>query len=295
MIKSTHLSSVLNGVHFGKERNVVTLVNYSSTQENINALMWLNDKNIASFSNLCKGVLIVSELFDKTLVTSKGITLIIVSNPRRAFQTSIDILYPDTVKFEIASSAVISSSARIGENCNIGHHVVVEENVEIGNNCIILSNTVILKNTKIGNNCRIGANCTIGGVGFGYEKDESGNYSLIRHVGNVVIFNGVDIGNNTCIDRAVLGSTIISENVKVDNLVHIAHGVIIGKNSLIIANAMIAGSTKIGENVWVAPSASILNKKIIGDNAVVGIGAVVLRNVDESTVVVGNPAKKIGS
>ncbi len=94
-------------------------------------------------------------------------------------------------------------------------------------------------------------------------KNEEGKYSIIPHMGNVVIKNQVEIGNNTCIDRAVLGSTIINENVKIDNLVHISHGVSLGANSLIIANTMIAGSSIIGENVWVSPSSSILNKKVL--------------------------------
>ncbi|MNL41568.1 UDP-3-O-acylglucosamine N-acyltransferase [compost metagenome] len=90
-----------------------------------------------------------------------------------------------------------------------------------------------------------------------------------------------------------MGSTILNENVKVDNLVHIAHGVVVGKNSLIIANAMIGGSTIIGENVWIAPSSSLINKINVSDNAVVGLGAVCLKSVSTGDVVVGNPAKSI--
>jgi UDP-3-O-[3-hydroxymyristoyl] glucosamine N-acyltransferase len=152
---------------------------------------------------------------------------------------------------------------------------------------------VLKYGTKIHDNAKIGANCTIGGVGFGYELDEEKKYVLLPHLGNVVLKSFVEIGNNTCIDRAVMGSTILEENVKVDNLVHIAHGVVIGKNSLIIANSMIAGSTKIGENVWVAPSVSILNKKTISDNSYIGMGAVVIKDVKENETIVGNPGKAL--
>jgi UDP-3-O-[3-hydroxymyristoyl] glucosamine N-acyltransferase len=110
-----------------------------------------------------------------------------------------------------------------------------------------------------------------------------------------VIEDGVEIGNNTTIDRAVLGSTFIRKNSKIDNLVHIAHGVEIGENSLIIANAMVAGSTSIGRNVWVAPSASIINKISVGDNSIIGMGAVVVRSVSEGQTIVGNPGKDIAS
>jgi UDP-3-O-[3-hydroxymyristoyl] glucosamine N-acyltransferase len=150
---------------------------------------------------------------------------------------------------------------------------------------------VLLKGTHVGDDVIIGCNNTIGGTGFGYEKNEAGNYTVMPHLGNVVIHNKVEIGNNTCIDRAVIGSTIIGENVKIDNLVHIAHGVVIGKNSLIIANAMIGGSTVIGENCWVAPSASIINKGQIGDQATVGMGAVVTKPVEKDATVAGNPAR----
>ncbi|MBK6527865.1 MAG: hypothetical protein IPG07_21340 [Crocinitomicaceae bacterium] len=109
----------------------------------------------------------------------------------------------------------------------------------------------------------------------------------------MIIKSNVEIGNNVCIDRAVLGSTLIGENVKIDNLVHIAHGVSIGKNSLIIANSMIAGSCQIGENVWVAPSSSILQKLVLADNSLIGMGSVVVKNVEANSVVAGVPARKI--
>ena len=127
----------------------------------------------------------------------------------------------------------------------------------------------------------------------GVISDENGDFELIPHIGNVVIKDNVDIGNNTCIDRAVLGSTILEENVKVDNLVHIAHGVSVGRNSVVIANAMVAGSVKIGSNSWIAPSSSILNKKDVGDNSLVGMGAVVTKSIEDNTIVAGNPAKFI--
>jgi len=113
----------------------------------------------------------------------------------------------------------------------------------------------------------------------------------LPHIGNVLIYDKVEIGNNTCIDRAVLGSTIIHENVKIDNLVHIAHGVVIQENSLIIAHAMIGGSAEIGKNVWIAPGALIINKGKVEDDSVVGMGAVVIKKVDKRAIVAGNPAK----
>jgi UDP-3-O-[3-hydroxymyristoyl] glucosamine N-acyltransferase len=96
--------------------------------------------------------------------------------------------------------------------------------------------------------------------------------------------------NNTCIDRGVLTDTVIHENVKIDNLVHIAHGVVIERNSLIIANALIGGSTRIGENSWIAPSVSVINKVNVGKNTMTGIGAVIVKNTEENLTYIGNPA-----
>jgi UDP-3-O-[3-hydroxymyristoyl] glucosamine N-acyltransferase len=116
---------------------------------------------------------------------------------------------------------------------------------------------------------------------------------LIPHIGNVVIEEGVEIGNCTCIDKAVLGSTILRKNCKIDNLVHIAHGVEIGENALIIAHAMVAGSVHVGKNSWIAPGALIINQVSVGENTTVGLGAVVIKDVADNQTVVGNPARNI--
>jgi UDP-3-O-[3-hydroxymyristoyl] glucosamine N-acyltransferase len=196
-------------------------------------------------------------------------------------------------KIGINLSAYIDSSSSIGSDCFIGNNVVIEENCVIGNSVQIDHNTVIKQGTIVEEKVIIGANCTIGGVGFGYEKDADGIYTFMPHLGNVVIKAGVEIGNNVCIDRAVLGSTILSKNVKVDNFVHVAHGVFVDENSLLIAHAMIGGSTKIGKNVWVAPSTAIINACTVGDNALIGMGAVVVKPVEEGKIVVGNPARPL--
>jgi len=153
-----------------------------------------------------------------------------------------------------------------------------------------MHNTVVLKNTTIGDRVRIGSNCSIGNFGFGYEKNEKEDYELIEHLGVVKIENDVHIHNNTCIDRGVLGETYIGENVKIDNLVHIAHGVHIERNSLIIANAMVAGSVRIGKNSWIAPSTSVKNQINISAGTLTGIGAVVLKDSSENDVLIGSPA-----
>ena len=131
----------------------------------------------------------------------------------------------------------------------------------------------------------------IGEDGFGYAHAEDGSLVKIPHRGNVVIEKDVTIGACVCIDRAVVGSTVIGEGSKIDNLVHIAHGVKIGKHCLIVAGAVIGGSSVIGDRCFIGINASIKNKVRIGNDVVVGMGAVVTKDVPDGVTVVGNPAR----
>jgi UDP-3-O-[3-hydroxymyristoyl] glucosamine N-acyltransferase len=254
-------------------------------------LFWISDKNKEILAEIHSGNVICSQLDDFSI--NPECTYIIVENPRQAFQMVLDNFFARKKPATISQSAKIHPTAKLGKRVRIGENVVIEEDCVIGNDCVIEHNTVIHNNSIIEDFVQIGSNCVIGGVGFGYEKDKKGSYKVIHHIGNVILKKFVEIGNCTCIDRAVLGSTILEENVKVDNLVHIAHGVKIGKNSLIIANSMIGGSSIIESEVWIAPSVSIINKITVQQNSFIGMGAVVIKNVEESAVMVGNPAKRI--
>jgi UDP-3-O-[3-hydroxymyristoyl] glucosamine N-acyltransferase len=268
-----------------------TVTNLNILNESDNALMWVNKKNLDKVFSIKKGTIICNDIADENL--NEQCNYIVVENPRKTFSEILEKFFVQKKEPYIATSAFVHHSVKLGSSVTIGHNVVIEENCKIGDNTVIGHNTVLYANTIVGNNVKIGSNCTIGGVGFGYEKDDNGEYILIPHIGNVVLYDRVEIGNNTTIDKAVLGSTTLKENSKVDNLVHIAHGVEIGKNSLIIANAMIAGSVVIGEDVWVAPSVSVLNKLEIANKSTLGMGAVVLKNVKEDEVIIGNPGKPL--
>jgi UDP-3-O-[3-hydroxymyristoyl] glucosamine N-acyltransferase len=258
-------------------------------------ILWISDKNSHLLGSVSQGTVIVSQDIDHALF-NENCTYLIVGNPRQYFLNLVKAFFVDEAEPPyVSSQASIDASVKLGKNVIIRAGVVIERNCEVGDQTVIDSNTVIKEGTLIGKRVKIGANNTIGGEGFGYEKDETGQFEFLPHIGNVLIEDDVEIGNNTTIDRAVIGSTILRKNAKVDNLVHIAHGVEIGENSLIIANAMIAGSTIIGKNVWVAPSASVLNKLTVADDAVIGMGAVVLKNVHARQTVVGNPARDLAS
>lgn len=216
--------------------------------------------------------------------------LVISDSPKNLMVECLKFYFEERVKAEIHSTAVISKESRIGKNNFIGPFVVIEKGVVIGDNCVIESHVSIKKDCLVGNNVLIKSGTVIGGKGFGYVKNENNVWENFPHFGRVVIEDDVEIGSNTCIDRGALGDTILRKGVKVDNLVHIAHNVIVGENSLLIADSMIGGSTVIGKNTWVAPSTALRNGITIGSDCVIGMGAIVTKSVEDGTTVVGNPA-----
>lgn len=253
---------------------------------------WLAERNLESLTtDICKTVICTGNAVGHPRLV--GASLLVVSNPRAAFRQVLGLFDEDDTTPGIDESARVDSTVSFGSGCSIGANVVIEKGALIGDHVTIGHNTVVRRRTIVGNNVKIGSNCTIGGVGFGYERNEEGAYDFIPHIGNVVIEDGVEIGNNSCVDRAVVGSTRLRKNCRIDNLVHISHGCDIGVDCLVIANAMIAGSVKLGKGCWVAPSSSVLNQKTVGAGVTIGMGAVVLKDIAEGDVVVGNPARSI--
>lgn len=296
-MKAVPLSAIaaLAGYETGSDRTITKALAIDDAAFDSESIGWCNEKNLSKLDGLNAGNVIVpaAACGGPGLRVSENVVLIPAEHPRRTFLKVLQEFFVDQPEYGvIADSASIHASVKLDRG-----QVAIAENVVVGANCVVGKgvqigpNTVIMAGTVIEDKVIIGANNTIGGVGFGYEPDEEGQYELMPHIGNVHLSEGVEIGNNTCIDRAVMGSTFLGKNVKVDNLVHIAHGVEIGENSLIIANAMIAGSVKIGANTWVSPSSSIRQKLEIGDGSLVGMGAVVVKNVASGEVVAGNPAK----
>ena len=276
----------------GDENNIITEpIQLDENNERTDVVMWASVKNYEVLKQVKHGAIICQKIENEDI--QPNCQYLIAENPRSAFRLLLQTYFMPVEKREIARTAIIDPSVKLGKNLSIGENVVIEAGSRVGDDVTIGHNTVIKSRTIIGNRVQIGASNVIGGVGFGYEKDETGDYVVIPHVGNVVIEDGVEIGNCTCVDRGVLGSTLLRENCKIDNLVHIAHGVVVGRNALVIALALVAGSVEVGDNAWIAPSSSILQKVKIGKNATIGMGAVVLKNVGDSEVWVGNPAKKL--
>lgn len=140
---------------------------------------------------------------------------------------------------------------------------------------------------------KIPRNVCIGKDGLGWMRQDDGTLYKMPHQGNVVIEANVEIGNYVCIDRAVIGSTVIGEGTKIDNLCHIAHGVKIGKNCIIVAGAVLGGSCEIGDNCFIGIGALIKNKIKIGNGVTVGMGAVVIMDIPDGQTWAGNPAKQL--
>jgi len=250
-----------------------------------------HDAEAFNLINQTKSKVVICRKFDRFPNINK--TLIFSKNPRLVFIKLLKNAGVIKEKRGIHSTVLIGNNCNLGENIYIGPYSVIEDGVIIGHDTKIGNNVHVYENVRIGANVLIDSGCVIGAEGFGFERDERGILEKFPHIGNVVIEDDVDIGANTCIDRGTLAETIIGEGTKIDNLVHIAHNVIIGKNCVIVCLSCIAGSVKIGDNSWIAPLAAIKNGLKIGSNALVGIGAVVLKDVPDNDVVAGVPAKSI--
>jgi UDP-3-O-[3-hydroxymyristoyl] glucosamine N-acyltransferase LpxD len=215
-----------------------------------------------------------------------GYNCIIVASPQEVIVKIIEYIKSVGGFKKLYSDATIPNCVLIGQN------VVIEDNVEIGEGSVIEHNVVIHSGSRIGKNCLIRTHSSIGGDGYGFINTEKG---LIKqpHLGGVYLGDNVEIGSNTCIVRGIINDTVLSDNVKVDNLVHIAHDCFIGKDSYIIASSELSGYVKIGERSRIAPGACVKQRVNIGNDVVVGMGAVVLKNVADNEVVIGNPAKSL--
>ncbi len=251
-------------------------------------------------------------LVSKDFVPSQPIsaTLIRVEDVYKSVSFLLENFAPkEDKKGEISSQSAIHPSVKIGNNVNIGPFVVIEEGAEIGDNTSFQAQVFIGKNAKIGDNCtffsgvkiyhdcEVGGNCilhanvVIGGDGFGFAPEADGSFKKVAQIGNVIIEDDVEVGANSTIDRATMGSTIIRQGVKLDNLIMIAHNVEIGKNTVIAAQTGVAGSTKIGENCMIGGQVGFVGHIEVANGAKIQAQSGVARSVKkENTSLYGSPA-----
>lgn len=273
---ATQIAAVVQGKIEGNENTIVhTLSKIEEADEH--SLCFLANLKYEEYLYQSKaGIIIISN--DLQLKKPVSNTLIRVSDPYASFTLLLKTYEQITAvqKSGIHEKAIVSSSARIGKNVYLGPGVVIDEfviikdnvqifaNTYVGEQVIIGANTKIYSNVSLYNRTEIGeqviihAGAVLGSDGFGHAPQADGSFEKIPQLGNVVIEDKVEIGANCTIDRATMGSTIIKRGAKLDNLIQIAHNVVIGENTVIAAQAGISGSTKIGKNNMIGGQAGIV-------------------------------------
>lgn len=307
---ASQIASVLQGTVEGNPE--VTISKLSKIEEGEpGSLSFLANPKYTSFIYSTKAsVIIVGQ--DFTPEQPVQATLIRVADPYTAFARLLELY--NQIKNEktgVSSLAFVSPSARIGKDVYIGEfayigdHAVVGDrskifpqvhvgnNVSIGSETILYPGVIVYSDNKIGSRVTIHGGVVIGGDGFGFAPQETKDYKKVAQIGNVVIEDDVEIGSNTTIDRATLGSTIIRQGVKLDNLIQVAHNVEIGENTIIAAQTGISGSTKIGRNCMIAGQVGFVGHITIGNDVKIGAQAGVTGNVKDGMIVLGSPAMDI--
>ena len=203
-------------------------------------------------------------------------------------------VFPESVKYGanlyLGSFCYLGENVILGENVKIYPNSFVGDNVVIGDNVTIFAGTRIYSETIIGSNCTIHSGVVIGADGFGFAPNPDGTFSKIPQIGNVIIEDNVEIGANTTIDRATMGSTIIRKGVKLDNQIQVGHNVEIGKNTVIAAQTGIAGSTKIGSSGMIGGQVGIVGHLTIGNNVKIQAQSGVARNIKDDETLQGTPS-----
>ncbi len=309
---ATQIAGLLNGVIEGNPD--IKVSNLSKIDEGLpGTLTFLANPRYNHYLYSTKAsIVIVNQDFIPTQPV--GATLIRVTNAYSSFARLMEIYSETTThqgaisqKSSVALSASIGKDVSVGDFSYIGERVTLKDNVSIhpqvyiGPDVTIDENTIIYPGVKIYPGCTVGKNCVlhsgviIGSDGFGFAPQSDNNYQKIPQLGNVVLEDDVEVGSNTTIDRATLGSTVIRKGVKLDNLIQIAHNVEIGQNTVIAAQSGISGSTRIGKNCMIGGQVGIVGHIIIADNVKIGAGSGVEASIlQEGAVMLGAPAIEIG-
>ncbi|GIV43009.1 MAG: UDP-3-O-acylglucosamine N-acyltransferase [Bacteroidia bacterium] len=311
LLKSIEIAEMYKGEIFG-DSNVEIYSLCTIEDGKTNGLAFLaNPKYIPYLYDTQASAVLISK--DFVIEKPVSTTLIKVDNPYAVFTDILNRFFYKKIenkgisdKSEIDETAVIGENVFIDSFVRISKGVVIKDNVKIfancfiGENCVIEEGTIIFANvsiydhTKIGKNCIIHSGTTIGADGFGFAPQKDGTFMKIPQIGNVVIHDNVEIGANSCIDRATLGSTVIHSGVKIDNLVQIAHNCVIGENTVLAAQSGVSGSTKIGKNCMIGGQVGIVGHIVIADGTQIGAQSGVSKTVkNKGSILRGSPAQNI--
>lgn len=305
------IANFINGKILGDENASISGVSPIESAQNGQLSFVAQEKFADYISNSEASVIIVSEKFVKNQDYKP--TLIVVEDAYLSFQVLMNLYQqmkeekktgieqPSSVSESavlgeevfVGAFSYISEKAKIGNGTQIQPQVFIGKNVKIGDNCIIYSGAKIYDYCVIGDNCIIHSNSVIGSDGFGFQPTKDG-YQKIPQLGNVVLENNVEIGSNCSIDRGTIGSTIIGEGTKIDNLIQIAHNVKIGKNNVIAAQAGIAGSTVIGDWNMIGGQTGIVGHIKIGNQVRIQAQSGVNASVEDGQTLYGSPAIAAG-
>lgn len=262
------------------------------------------------YSTKASAVIIASDFKAEATIAA---TLIRVDNPYESFAKLLS-LYNDMQlaksgieqpsfidpSAKVAADVYIGAFAYIGKNANIGAGARIYPHSYVGDNASIGAGTTLFSGVKVYHNCQIGAQCTlhagviIGADGFGFAPQSGTEFKKVAQIGNVILEDHVEIGANSSIDRATLGSTIIRKGVKLDNLIQVAHNVEIGQNTVIAAQTGIAGSTKIGRDCMIGGQVGIVGHISIGNNVKIAAQSGVGQSLPDGEIVQGSPAFAVG-
>jgi UDP-3-O-[3-hydroxymyristoyl] glucosamine N-acyltransferase len=310
-ISVSEIAALINGIVFGDvtiEISNLAKIDEAKTGELTFLYLPAYEKY---FHETKASVIIVKPDFIKS---RNNITYIVTPSPEKAFFTIIKkyftpqfplsgidstaFVHPTAVigkNTSLGKYVVISAGCKIGDNAKIFHNTTLLENVIVGNDGIIFSNVSIRENCEIGNHVIIHSGTVIGSDGFGFSPDENGVYQKIPQIGNVVIGDDVELGSNVSIDRAALGSTIIKRGCKIDNLVQIAHNVVLGEDTVISAQSGISGSTKIGKHCILAGQSGLVGHIELGDNVIITAQSGVSKSILKPGYYLGSPVMEMKS
>jgi UDP-3-O-[3-hydroxymyristoyl] glucosamine N-acyltransferase len=272
------------GIDFSGEDFSVTGISTASEIKE-HTLIFTKDKN---FDFLKKSKIIV--ICPKGSNMANGAcNFLEVNNPRLVFAKVVNKFFVKKIKPQIEKTTIIGQEVIIGNNVYIGNNVVIGDNVKINQGTIINANVVIASNVTIGKDCYIKSGAIIGEDGFGFDFEEDGTPVKFPQMGGVIIGDRVEIGAKCTIARGTIDDTVVLDDVKIDDQVHIAHNCFIGSKTIITACSELSGGVKIGDSCWLGPNSSIIQKVSLGNNVKVGIGTAVNESIDDNSTVMGLP------
>ena len=308
------IAAVLGGKLIGNANAMVSDVAPIESAEAKHLSFITDEKYLPLLQTTKAGVVLVTKSLVSEPITNNQSTVILVENARGSmgqllqmvskamFPAKRGIEQPSFISEGVAvpEDAYVGAFAYIGRNVRLGAGVQIYPNVYIGDNVTIGEGTILYAGVKIYANCQVGKQCilhagvVVGSDGFGFEPDAQGVNQKIPQIGNVIIEDDVEIGANTTIDRAMMGSTIVRKNAKIDNLVQIAHNVEVGESTFLCAQVGIAGSTKVGKHCILTGQVGAAGHIEIADNCIFGAQSGIAGSIRKPGMYMGSPAIDAG-